>query len=224
MAPGDWPAERGPGTLSAMLFRSSLRLLALLLTLASVHGVWACGGGTVPVHQVSGARLSPYSGRALSADEVRQLLLRALTARHWFVQSEQAGVIFARISHHNHYAVVRLDYNGLGYSISYVETSPSLHYDGANVHRRYNQWVERLDDAIQHEFEVYEHLPTTGELMPVTPAGAAAPLPAPPPPAAPSEPQPAPEAPAPAPAPSAPATPASGLAPVAPPPASAPRK
>jgi hypothetical protein len=202
-----------------MLVRVALRVFALLLSVASLHGAWACAGGTVPVHQVSGARLSPYSGRALSADEVRQLLLRALAARHWFVQSEQAGVIFARISHHNHYAVVRLDYNGLGYSISYVETSPSLKYDGAHVHRRYNQWVDHLHDSIQHEFEVYEHLPTTGELMPVTPSGAVAPVPAPPPPApdvlvpAP-QPEPSPEA--------APATPASGLAPVAPPPA--PRK
>ena len=203
-------ADSGSTTLPFMSFRFALRLTALLLALASLHGVWACGGHTVPVHQVSGVRLSPYSGRALSPDEVRQLLLRALVARHWQVQGEQAGVVFARITHNKHWAVVRLDYNGLGYSISYVETSPSLHYDGANVHRRYNQWVEHLDRAIQHEFEVYEHLPTTGELMPVTPAGGTTPVPAPAPPA--EAPQPVPvETPSPVPVPSP------GLAPSSPP-------
>jgi hypothetical protein len=197
-----------------MSFRLALRLVAVVLAVVSLHANVACHGNTVPVHQISGVRLSPYSGRALSPDEVRQLLLRALVARHWFVESEQAGVIFARISHHQHYAVVRLDYNGLGYSISYVETSPSLHYDGAHVHRRYNQWVEHLDRAIQHEFEVYEHLPTTGELMPVTPAGSATPVPPPAPP-------PPEQAPSVAPVPVPPsATPSPGLAPSAPPPAS----
>jgi hypothetical protein len=197
-----------------MSSRFALRLVALVLAAFSLQANGACHGNTVPVHQISGVRLSPYSGRALSPDEVRQLLLRALVARHWFVESEQAGVIFARIAHNNHYAIVRLDYNGLGYSISYVETSPSLHYDGANVHRRYNQWVEHLHNAIQHEFELYEHLPTTGELMPVTPAGSDTPVPAPAPPPAGQVPA---ETPVPAPP---PATPSPGLAPSAPPPAS----
>jgi hypothetical protein len=163
----------------------------------------ACGGSAaVPVYQVSGQRLSPWNGRTLEDAEVRQILVRAATLRRWTVEREEPGVIFARIVSGQHEAVVRMDYNSAGYSVSYVDSSPSLRYDGVTIHRRYNHWVRLLDDAIQKEFGVYEKLPTAGGSQPPPPVLE----PAPPPVEA---------------APEAPAGPATGLAPAAPAPAPA---
>jgi hypothetical protein len=178
-------------------------IVVIAIVLGGLAGSWACGGSAaVPVYQVSGQRLSPWNGRALAEDEVRQILVRAATLRHWTVEREEPRVIFARIVSGPHEAVVRLDYNSAGYSISYVDSSPGLRYDGVTIHRRYNHWVRLLDDSIQKEFGIYEKLPTAGGS-------------APPPPAEVLQPAPAPVEPAPAPG------PATGLAPAAPAPVEA---
>jgi hypothetical protein len=173
-------------------------VVVIAIVLGGLAGSWACGGSAaVPVYQVSGQRLSPWNGRALGEDEVRQILVRAATLRKWTVEREEPRVIFARIVYGAHEAVVRLDYNSAGYSISYVDSSPGLRYDGVTIHRRYNQWVRLLDDSIQKEFGIYEKLPTAGGSAP------------PPPPAEVLQPAP-PVDPAPA------QGPATGLAPAAP--------
>jgi hypothetical protein len=181
--------------------RVVVRVLALALCVAGFAGSLSCRQPVAPVHQVSGVRLSPWNGRVLGADEVRQIIVRAATLRGWLLENEQPGVVFCKMVSGSHEAVVRVDYNSAGYSISYVDSSPGLQYDGLNIHRRYNHWVDALDDAIRKEFAVVERLPTAGgEGVPVAPT---------------VTPPPAPDAPAQVPVEES-MTPSSGLAPAAP--------
>jgi hypothetical protein len=187
-------------------------LVVLAVVACAAAGMQACGGASVPVHQVSGARLSPWNGRTLAESEVRQIIVRAASLRKWTIEREEPRIVFARIVSGPHEAVVRIDYNSAGYSISYVDSSPGLRYDGVTINRRYNNWVRLLDNAIQKEFGIYEKLPTAGGSAPPPPALEPTPAPE-------LEPAPAPELPA-NPVESAPAAPApGGLAPAAPAPA-----
>lgn len=186
------------------------RLLARVLVLsvfvaAALAGTAACSPTMAPVYQVSGVRLTPYSEPPLSVAEVREVVLRGLAQKRWNVQREEPSAIVASVTAGGHEATVRIDYNSAGYSISYVDSSSGLKYDGQNIHRRYNHWVRLLDDAIRGEFSKLQN-----ERAHRTPAP-----PAPPPVAPDATPESSREAPPPEPSPS----PTPSLAPSAPAPA-----
>lgn len=154
--------------------RILLRSIAFALVVVPLFvGNVACRPTMAPVFQVSGARLTPYAGGPLADAEVREVLVRGVTTKRWTVTEEQPGALFAEIREKGHYAKVRIDYNAAGYAISYVDSSPSFHYDGVNIHRRYNHWVRMLNDSIQRAFMEYQQARRTGSVAPSTPAVAA---------------------------------------------------
>jgi hypothetical protein len=163
-------------------------LIGALVALAS-----ACGANLSPVLNVQNAPVVVPAGQTPSPQFTRDAILRAIAAKHWNLEGENGETIVAGVSSGGHSASVRIDYNASYYSISYLKSSDSLKYDGQNIHRRYNHWIDRLREAINREIAQAGYAP--------------APM-APPPAAAPVAPAPAPAAPAPAP----------GAQPVPPPP------
>jgi hypothetical protein len=206
------------------IFRATLTSLALAVLLA------ACGGGLVPLYNVRNAPVVTGRGQMASAPEVRDALMRALVERSWQVDREGPDGIVATQVSRGHSATVLIQYNPSAYSISYLDSSPGLRFNGADIHRRYNEWIDRLDNAIQ-KFLARGDGYAVQVVVPV-PGSQVVPPPAEPVPAA----QAAPAEPAPATAP-APAPPPAGAPPVAPqyaapppppppppPPATAPRR
>lgn len=201
--------------------RWALTSLLIALTLA------ACGGGLAPVYNIRNAPVVTGRGQVAEPLEVRDAIMRALAARGWQVDREGPDGIVATIVSKGHSATVLIQYNPSAYSISYLDSSPGLRFNGAAIHRRYNEWVERLDKTIRK-------LLASGAgfaVQVIVPGPTAQPAPPPAralPPAA-AEPAPA-TAPAPAPPPAGPpavAPPAGPYAappPPPPPPANAPRR
>ncbi|MEY4582736.1 MAG: hypothetical protein RL701_7439 [Pseudomonadota bacterium] len=163
----------------------------------------ACGGGLVPVLNVQNAPVTTardQSQQAPTRAVVRNAIVRALSGHAWTLTSEGPDGIVGTVMSGHHSATVHIQYDERSYSIQYVDSSPSLKFNGVSIRRKYNEWVDRLDRAIRANL-----------VSPTWDGAQAAPV-APPPDA---EPAPATAAePEPALAPPSAATPGSGVPPV----------
>lgn len=185
----------------------SRRLLWLrALGIAACVALAACGGGLVPVHNIHNAPILAARGQTPNVQNVRDAVLRALLSRGWQVDREGPdGVVATTVSRGNS-ATVLVQYDARAYSISYLDSSPGLKFNGSSIHHRYNEWIEKLDKSIRKLLEDEEHYPlqagaplpppTAAEPAPATtpPPGAAGPMPPPPPGAADEVPPPPPPA------------------------------
>ena len=93
--------------------------------------------------------------RDLSSEEVREAIHRGLASKSWRVQSDDPGQITANISVSGHQATIQITYSASTYSIAHVSSSPGLKYEDEGdrevIHRRYNHWINLLDQAIYRE-------------------------------------------------------------------------
>jgi hypothetical protein len=116
-----------------------LLLLALLFILIGA----ACTKAAV---------LEPRDANALPISDdgvMREVILDALRERGWRVEDEMVGAIAATVRAGGHEATVEVRYDGRGYLIRHLRSSPGLAYRGDTVHKRYNRWVAALDRSIQ---------------------------------------------------------------------------
>ena len=183
----------------------------------------ACGGGLVPVHNV---RAPIMAGRGQAhgvhtVQGVRDAIMRSLLSRGWQIDREGPDGVVATVVSKGHSATVLIQFDAQSYAISYLDSSPGLKFNGRAIHRRYNEWIERLDKTIRKQLTSRDAYPSGAAPMPAAPAQ-------PPPAAATPAAEPAPAA-APAPAPTgAPAVAPDGALeappPPPPPPAPAPRR
>ena len=166
--------------------RSFLGGLVLLLACSALSS--ACGANLAPVMDVKNAPVVLPAGMPPSPALTRDAILRAIVDKHWTIDGENGQTIVTSVSSGGHSATVRIDYDASYYSITYLKSSEGLKYDGQNIHRRYNHWVDRLREAINRSIAQTGMVPAA-----VPPPGAPAPAPvAPPPAAAPAAPPPAP--------------------------------
>ena len=212
--------------------RSELRRLAVWLNVVStVLMLAACGGGLAPVHNVRAPIVAPH-GQTHTLQAVRDAIIRSLLGRSWQVDREGPDGIVATIVSKGHSATVLIQFDAQSYAISYLDSSPGLKFNGGAIHRRYNDWIDRLDKTIRKELAASHAYPAQPAPLPgAYPAQPAAPLAYPAQPAVPHAAEPAPAtAPTPAPPPSgAPAVAPGGAyeappPPPPPPPAAAPRR
>ena len=100
-----------------------------------------------PVFNVTQAPVSANKSNP-SLDEIRQAIVRAGAGLGWQMSADRPGHITGRLPLRTHVAVVDVDYTQTLYSIKYRE-STNLDYDGSNIHRNYNGWIQNLDRAIK---------------------------------------------------------------------------
>jgi hypothetical protein len=132
--------------------------LALFLCLGAGAG---CRARMVPVLNVVDAPVAspdwaaspgaPIAARPQGM--VRVAILRALAARTWTVDEERVGVVLATVQDPPHYGQIAVTYSDTAYSINYRGSSPSLQWDGQVIHRRYNEWVDDLHEAIDDQLK-----------------------------------------------------------------------
>jgi hypothetical protein len=200
---------------------------SLLVFLFTSSLLAACGGGLAPVHNVR-APIAAAHGRSHSLPAVHDAILRSLLGRGWEVDREGPDGIVATIVSKGHSATVLIQFDAQSYAISYLDSSPGLKFNGGAIHRRYNEWIDRLDKTIRKQLANSDAYPVPAAGAPPVGAYPAQPAPSTAPPAL-AEPAPA-TAPAPAPPPAgAPAVAPGGPyeappPPPPPPPAPAPRR
>ena len=124
------------------LWASQIGMLALTLL----------GCVSNPVYNVTDAPVTT-STRGYQARDVRNAILQAGASLGWQMKDVRPGLIIGTLNLRDHMAQVEISYNRRTYSIVYRD-SHNLNYDGVNIHKNYNGWVQRLSTAINSQLSV----------------------------------------------------------------------
>lgn len=125
-----------------------MKSVKLKIILATAALALISGCATVkPVHNVTDAPVAVVK-QNVSLDEVSKAIIRAGAALGWQMNPVQPGLIVGTLKLRTHTAVVDVTYDTKTYSIKYKD-STNLNYDGANIHKNYNGWIENLDKGIR---------------------------------------------------------------------------
>jgi hypothetical protein len=113
-------------------------LAAALLTACAVP---------VPIQNVNNAAVISAAGKPLSADQVREAIIRAGVGLGWIVKEAGPGKLVGTLVLRTHTAVVDIAYSPTNYSITY-KSSIDLKESGGKIHPNYNGWILNLTRAI----------------------------------------------------------------------------
>jgi len=142
---------------------SSVRLAFL----GAALGLAGCGANLSPVLNVQHA---PVVGAPAGQDGlvfVHDAVLRAIAAKGWTVAGDAPGLLTASIQKDDISATVDISYSPTEFSIMRKDSSPSLHFDGTRIHKRYNFWIDRLRAQINAEIQKPHAGPATAAASPV---------------------------------------------------------
>ena len=105
---------------------------------------------TRPLVNVTDAPVVAFSGKAVSATQVGDAVMRAGKSLGWQMTAADPGVISGRLNLRKHTAVIDVRYNAKAYSILYKDSS-NLDYQNGQIHKNYHGWIENLDRSIRNE-------------------------------------------------------------------------
>lgn len=111
---------------------------ALLLVLA--------GCRSNPIVNIEDAPIE-ISGKHTSKD-IKKAIIRAGAGLGWTMKTKKSNHIVGTLFLRKHVAIVDVKYTNKTYSITYKD-SQNLNYDGTNIHKNYNGWVQNLHRQIQ---------------------------------------------------------------------------
>ena len=118
----------------------------LLLVFVTMLGLAACT--SVPIHNVAQTPVVTGSGKPATADQVRNAIVRAGSGLGWQMTPTDPGLVTGRLALRGHTAVVDVRYTPSNYGIGYKD-STNLDYNGTQIHKNYNGWVENLNRDIR---------------------------------------------------------------------------
>jgi hypothetical protein len=121
-------------------------VLKVLLVAFAAAALAAC---TIqPIYNVKGAPVETPGGKPPTLAEVEKAVVRAGTALGWKMQPVRPGVMVGTITLRRHTAIVDVTFDTRTFNITYKD-SVELDYDGTNIHRNYNGWIQNLDKGIR---------------------------------------------------------------------------
>ncbi len=121
-----------------------MRKNPLVLTLLVLVGALACR--TAPIYEVDRQPLRGVD----SFQEAQNEIARAARMNGWEVELVNPGHFIATKRKGRHVASVDIHHDGWYYSIHY-RNSAMFKYDGQNIHKLYNFWIESLENTINGE-------------------------------------------------------------------------
>ena len=120
--------------------KSAIRYVALIV---AAFAVASCA--PIPVYNVESAEMATSSTATLEA--VTKTIKQAGVGLGWQMQDVKPGQIEGKLFLRRHIAVVDIVFDTKAFSIRYKD-STNLKYDGTNIHKNYNGWVQNLERAI----------------------------------------------------------------------------
>ncbi len=120
----------------------SRRNLAAFCLVAGAATLAACAR-TAPIVSQTGGDFLGRGNLAQRGDQIRA----AGAQLGWATEPRGPGLVRATLNLRTHQAVVDIPYDQQRFVIRYVSSS-NLDYDGQNIHRNYNSWVQNLQNAI----------------------------------------------------------------------------
>jgi len=121
------------------------RILAVLGVVLLVAGCT-----TRPIVNVTDQPVVTTAGKQVTADQVRNAIVKAGNALGWVMTPVSPGLVNGRLALRDHLAVVDVRYTATTYSITYKD-STNLNYRDGQIHKNYNGWIENLDRDIRNE-------------------------------------------------------------------------
>jgi hypothetical protein len=101
-----------------------------------------------PIYNVKSAPVDAPGGKPPTMAEVEKAIVRAGSALGWRMQPVKEGHVVGTLHLRSHTAVVDITYDTKTYNITYKD-SMELNYDGTNIHKNYNGWIQNLDKGIR---------------------------------------------------------------------------
>lgn len=118
----------------------------LLMTMALALASAGCAM-TIPMPSYDHVNITQFRR---STDEVGAAIERALVSRNWVVTARRPGELDASLVGPEFRADITIPYSASAYSLRYRD-SQGLDYDGENIHRHYNNWMNNLSISIERE-------------------------------------------------------------------------
>lgn len=106
----------------------------------------ACAGRVAPVYNVVDHPI-PVSAQKLPLTEIEKNIMAAGAQHQWQCEELGPGSLHASFTHGSHQVVVAIAFSQTAYSITLV-SSVNMKQEGDEIHRKYNQWVRTLEEAI----------------------------------------------------------------------------
>lgn len=88
------------------------------------------------------------ANKAITMEDMQKAIVRAGAGLGWQMKVVQPGLIEGTLRLRSHMAAVDIKYDTKAYSITYKDSS-NLDYDGTNIHKNYNGWIQNLDNGIR---------------------------------------------------------------------------
>jgi len=124
-----------------------MRLKQLKTAVVAIGTVLLIVGCVVaPVRNVVNQPVS--TNRPVSLDEVGDAIVRAGTSLNMQMLKAGPGLITATYTPRGPSATMEIRYDIKQYSITYKD-SQGMRYDGSDIHKKYNIWVQNLDNRIR---------------------------------------------------------------------------
>ncbi|WP_419767168.1 hypothetical protein [Arcobacter sp.] len=92
-----------------------------------------------------------------SMDKVYNAIKFAGASKGWIITKVKPGLAMGKLNVRAHQAIVEIPYNEKTFSINY-KSSLNLKYDSEKglIHKRYNEWVRYLENAINLQLSMLE--------------------------------------------------------------------
>lgn len=110
-------------------------------------------GCVAPLKNITESAITTGSEKSASLTDLGEAVVKAGGSLGWRMQRIKPGHIVGTLFLRSHMAAVDITFDEDTYSIMYKNSS-NLNYDGKEIHRNYNGWIKRLDDAINREFSM----------------------------------------------------------------------
>ena len=120
----------------------------IFMPLIFLAAIVSMGCSLKPLQNVADEPVITASGKTPTMDEVSKSIMRAGVGLGWTIKPLEAGHMLGTLNLREHTAVVDIRYTVKMYSITYKD-STNLNYDGSNIHRNYNGWIQNLNKRIR---------------------------------------------------------------------------
>jgi hypothetical protein len=129
---------------------ASRRFLTRLAAIFAMSLLVAACARTLPIYNVAEAPVVTASGTTPSPGQVKDAIITACRDKGWWVNPRADGHVIATAHVRQHTAIVDIRYSAEHYAITYKDSEVLL-YDGQQIHRNYNKWVQLLEERINAE-------------------------------------------------------------------------
>jgi hypothetical protein len=124
----------------------------LIVALASCCVLLLAGCRSAPIYNVTSDTVASPKA-SLTMEDVATAINRAGATLGWQMQETSPGHMIGTLHLRKHVAVVDVTYDTRTFAIVYKD-STNLDYDGTNIHKNYNGWIQNLERGIRTQLSI----------------------------------------------------------------------